>query len=222
MGRLPRTARPSRPRHDRVRIGSIRTITRSAVATAAALLFSGSVLAHGGETFFAAEPALVAPGGGVAVRADLLTSGPVRLSLAGMDGSVVELGIVEETVEGHFEVLLQIPVDLPTGQWTLRALADGAEIASTTLQVAGTPLGGEEEGEGGRDEEDPLLVPLPSGWQASRSGPPVGTSVATEGPLDPVDLTPFVALGAAVVALAVLVARTRPRGSSGGRAGPPR
>ena len=156
------------------------------------------------------------------MRADLLTSGSVHLSLAGMDGPVVDLGIVEDTVEGHFEVLLQIPVDLPAGRWTLRAFADGTELASTTLEVAGTPLGGEEGGEAGRDEEDPLLVPLPSAWQASRSGPPVATSVAPSGPRDSVDLVPFVAIGAAVLALMVLVARTPRSDSSGGRSDPPR
>jgi hypothetical protein len=195
-----------------VRSGPIRTITWSAVATAAALLFSGSVLAHSGETFFVAEPALVAPGSAVAVRADLLTTGPVRLSLAGIDGSVRELGVIEETDEGHFEMLLEIPADLPVGRWALRAHADGAEVASTTIEVTGAPIDGGDDGEGGRDEEDPLLVPLPSGWQASRSGPPVAAPV-TGGEQRPVDLVPFVALAAAVIALVALVARTRPRGS---------
>lgn len=205
-----------------MRIRPLRAIIWSAVATAAALLFSGSVVAHSGDAFLVVEPTLVAPGGGVSVRADLLTSGPVRLSLAGIDGSVRELGVVEETEEGHFEVLLQVPVDLPAGEWTLRAHADGAEVASATLEVAGIPLGGEEDGDGGRDEEDPLLVPLPSGWQASRSGPPVATPIVAGGSAEPVDLVPFVALGAAVVALMALVARTRPRGSSGGPSDPPR
>ena len=200
----------------------IRSITRSAVATAAALLFATPVLAHSGEMSFVAEPAVVAPGAGVRVRADLPTSGPVHVSLAGIDGSVVELGIVEEAMQGHFDLLLRIPVDLPAGQWTLRALADGVEIASTTLEVAGSPSGVEEDVDGGRDEEDPLLVPLPSGWQASRSGPPVWTSVDSRGPLESVDLTPFVALFAAVLTLAILIARTRPRGSPEGPSDPPR
>lgn len=204
-----------------MRLGPIRTIIWSAVATAAALLLSGPVLAHSGETFFVAEPAVVAPGAGVAVRADLPTSGPVRLSIVGVDGSVRELGVVEETDEGHFEILLEIPADLPTGRWALRAHADGAEVASTTIDVAGAPIAGEDDGEGGRDEEDPLLVPLPSGWQASRSGPPAVTPAAANGQ-HPVDLVPLVVLGAAALALMVLVAQTRSRGPSGGRSDPPR
>jgi hypothetical protein len=204
-----------------VRIGTTRTIFSSAAAIAAALLFAGSVLAHGGEDFLAVEPTLVPPGGGVAVRADLLTSGPVRLSLVGTEGSVRELGVVDETDEGHFEVLLQIPADLPAGQWTLRADADGAIIASTTLDVAGAPVA-EEDGEEGRDEEDPLLVPLPSGWQASRSGPPVAIPAGTASRPEPVDVVPFIALGTAVLALVVLVLRTRPRRPSAGPSDPSR
>ena len=205
-----------------MRIRPLRAIFWSAVATAAALLFSGSVVAHSGDAFLVVEPTLVVPGGGLSVRADLLTSGPVRLSLAGVDGSVRELGVVEETEEGHFEVLLQVPVDLPAGQWTLRAYADGTEVASTILEVAGTPVGSEGDGEGGRDEEDPLLVPLPSGWQASRSGPPVATQAGPASRPDPVDTGPLIALGGAALALAALIVRTRPGRPSGGPSDPSR
>jgi hypothetical protein len=206
-----------------VRIQPLRAIISSAAAFAAALLLSATVLAHGGETFFIAEPSLVAPGEAVGVRADLLTSGPVRLSLAGTDGTRIEAGVIEQTEDGHFEVFLEIPTDLPTGHWTLLAEADGVAIASTTIEVAGTPVGEEDGGQGPRDEDDPLLVALPSGWRASRSDPPAATQPAAVGPTDNgIDVVPFVTLAAAVVALALLVARTRPRGSSGGRADPPR
>ena len=206
-----------------MRIQPLRAIISSAAAFAAALLLSATVLAHGGETFFIAEPSRVAPGEAVGVRADLLTSGPVRLSLAGTDGTRVEAGVIEETVDGHFEVFLEIPTDLPAGHWTLLAEADGVAIASTTIEVAGTPVGEEAGGQGPRDEDDPLLVALPSGWRASRSDPPAATQPAAVGPSDDgIDVVPFVTLAAAVVALALLVARTRPRGSSGGRADPPR
>jgi hypothetical protein len=201
----------------------LRVIISSAVATAAALLVSAAVFAHGTETFFVAEPTQVAPGTGVAVRADLLTSGPVRLSLAGEDGSVRELGVVEETDEGHFEAVFQVPLDLPLGEWTLVAEADGIAIASTTIEVAGTLVEADLSGVEERDEEDPLLVPLPSGWQASRSGPPAATPPAVAGTRGgSVDIVPFLGLGAAILALVVLVARTRPRGASGGPSDPSR
>jgi hypothetical protein len=212
----PRTARRSRRRRDRVRIRPLRAIISSAAAFAAALLLSATVLAHGGETFFIAEPTLVAPGGAVGVRADLLTSGPVRLSLAGTDGTRLEVGVIEQTEDGHFEVFVEIPTDLPVGHWTLLAEADDAAIASTTIEVAGAPVGEEVGGQGPRDEGDPLLVALPSGWRASRSDPPAATQPAGAGSSGGgIDLVPFVSLAAAIVALAVLVARTRPRGSSG-------
>ena len=186
-------------------------------------MLTATASAHGGETYFLAEPRLVAPGEAVGVRADLLTSGPVRLALAGTDGTRVEAGVIEQTEDGHFEVFLEIPTDLPTGHWTLLAEADGAAIASTTIEVAGTPVGEEAGGQGPRDEDDPLLVPLPSGWRASRSDPPAATQPAAAGSGGGgIDLVPFVSLAAAIVALAILIARTRPRGSPGGRADPPR
>jgi hypothetical protein len=196
---------------------SLRTITSSAAAVAAALLLAATALAHGGETFFVAEPTLVAPGGGVGIRADLLTSGPVRLELVGTDGSTRFVGVVEQTDGGHFEVFVEIPTDLPVGHWTLLAEADGAPLASATIEVAGAPVGEEVGGQGPRDEDDPLLVPLPSWWGASRSDPPAVTRPAAVDPVDEsIDIAPFASLAAAIVVLAVLGVRTRPRGSSRG------
>ena len=190
-------------------------ILSSAAAVAAALVVAATVLAHGGETFFTAEPAVVPPGGGVGVRADLLTSGPVRLTLAGTDGSRREVGVVEETEEGHFEVFFEVPKDLPVGLWTLLAEADSTVYGSTTIEVAGSAVGAEEGGgQGPRDEDDPLLVPLPSGWQASRSSPP-GSTTPPAALTNSVDLVPLVSLVAALGALAFLFLRTRGPRSGG-------
>ena len=195
----------------------LRAIISSAAAVAAALLLCATVLAHGGETFFSAEPGLVAPGGAVGIRADLLTSGPVRLVLAGMDGTRIEAGVIEQTEDGHFEVFLEIPRDMASGHWTLLAEADGIAIASTTLEVAGAPVGEDGGGQGPRDEDDPLLVALPSGWQAMRSVAPAAPRPAiTTTTGDRTDLVPFVSLIVAIAALATLVVRTRPRRAAGG------
>jgi len=197
-------ARRSRHRRDRVTVRVPRRILSSAAAIAAALVVCGSVLAHGGETFINAEPAIVPPGGGVGVRADLLTSGPVRLTLVGTDGSRREVGTVDETTEGHFEVLIEVPRDLPAGHWTLLAESDDDVYGSTTIEVAGGLVGEEVGGQGPRDEDDGLLVPLPSGWQAGAG---------------PVDLVPLVSLAAAIGALAFLLVGTRrPRRGGGDRA----
>lgn len=206
-----------------MRIRPLRAIISSAAAIAAALLLSASVLAHGGETFFVAEPSMVSPGGAVGIRADVLSSGPVRLSLAGIDGTRLEVGVIEQTEDGHFEVFLEIPSDLPTGHWTLLAEADGAPLASTSIEVAGAPIGEESGGEGERDEDGPLLVALPSGWAASRSFPPAESRpLAVAARDEAVDLVPVVSLGAAILALAALVVRTRPRRPSEGPSDPSR
>lgn len=204
-------------------IRPLRAIISSAAAAAAALLLCATVFAHGGATFFIAEPSLLAPGKAVGIRADLLTSGPVRLALAGTDGTRVEAGVIEQTEDGHFAVFLEIPSDLPTGHWTVLAEADGIAIASTTIEVAGAPVGEEIGGQGPRDEDDPLLGAMPSGWQASRSDAPEATRpslAATAG--DQLDLVPVACLVAAILALAILVVRTRPRRSSGSPSDPPR
>lgn len=163
-----------------------------------------------------AEPAIVPPGGGVGVQADLLTSGPVRLTLAGTDGSRREVGVVEETTEGHFEVFFEVPNDLPLGPWTLLAEADDTVYGSTTIEVAGSPVGGEEGGggQGPRDEDDPLLVPLPSGWQSSRSSPP-RTTTPPAALTNSADLVPLVSLAAALGGLTLLFLRTRGPRSGG-------
>ena len=204
-------------------IRSPRTIISSAAAVAAALLISAAAAAHSGETFFIVEPTLVPPGGGVGVRADLLTSGPVRLVLAGTDGSQRLVGTVEQTDGGHFAVFIQIPTDLPVGQWNLVAEADGDRIASATLEVAGASIGEEGGGQGPRDEDDGLLVPLPSGWRASQAIPPAAPQPApATTAAGSVDIVPFASLGAAIFALTLLVVRTRPRPSSGGPSDPGR
>jgi hypothetical protein len=206
-----------------VTIRPLRAIISSAAAVAAALLLSAGAFAHGGETFFNAEPSVVPPGGGVGVRADLLTSGPVRLSLAGSDGTRREVAVVEQTDDGHFEVFIQIPTDLPTGHWMLLAEAAGRPVASTTIDVVGAPIGEETGGQGPRDEDDQLLVALPSGWRASRSDPPEATRPGILSPTEEQpDLVPFVSLAAAVSALALLIGRTRPRRSPEGPSTPVR
>jgi hypothetical protein len=195
-------------------------IAWSAAASAAALLLAPPVLAHGDETVSVAEPAVVAPGDGLGVRADLIASGPIGLSLVGADGTRVEVGIVEETDDGHFERFVTVPADMPAGHWTLVATADGASVASTTFEIAGSAAA-DVGGQGPRDDDDGLLAPLPSDWRASRSGAPepgVSDASARDAslPSPTVDLVPVMSLAAAIGALAVLAVRTRrpapPRG----------
>jgi hypothetical protein len=105
--------------------------------------------------------------------------------------------------------VLEVPVDVPSGHWTLLAEADGATIGSAVVEVAGAPINAETGAQGLRDGDDPLLVPLPSGWQATRTNP-VATPRTVTGPAagEP-DLVPLVALAAALGALTLLVIRTR-------------
>jgi hypothetical protein len=115
-------------------------------------------------------------------------------------------------------VFFEVPSDISTGHWTLLAEADDTVYGSTTIEVTGAAIGEEGGGQGPRDEDDPLLVPLPSGWQASRSSPP-GTTSPPAALTNTVDLVPLVSLAAALAALAFLFLRTRgPRSGGDDRA----
>lgn len=156
-----------------------------------------------------AEPALVLPGDAIAITADLLTSGPVRISLARSDGSRREVGVIEETTEGHFQVVVEIPGDIAPGIWTVLAEADGTAYGSTTIEIGDDVAAPDGGGQGPRDEDDALLVPLPSGWERAR--PSAAGVVSPSARTETEDLVPLASLLLAVAALALLVTRTRRR-----------
>jgi hypothetical protein len=204
-----------------VRPSRIGWIISSAAASAAALVVVPSVLAHGDETVFVAEPAVVAPGDGLGVRADLLASGPIELSLIGADGTRIVVDVVQETEEGHFERFVTVPPDLSAGHWTLVATTEGAPIASTTLEVAGGAAGADGGGQGPRDDDDGLLAPLASDWRASRSGAPAAPPSGAAGAearvaSSAVDLVPVVSFAVAIGALTLLAGRARGRAPTRG------
>lgn len=139
------------------------------------------------------------------------------LSLSGTDGTVRQVGVVEETDGGHFEILIAIPADLPAGHWTLLAQIDGTAIATAAIEVAGIAIDAELGGQGPRDEGDGLLVPLPSGWQA---GPSQSTAATTSAPADsnaaslPIDPSLMLLLGGAAAVVTVWLIRSRSASST--------
>lgn len=189
-----------------MRLRLIQPLVSSVAVIAATLVLAAGVQAHGGEVGFTAEPARVPPGGGIVVRADILTSGDVVLVLIGPSGERVQVGVVDETGDGHFEVVVPVPADVVPGRWILQAESDGATLAETTIDVTGSasdPEGGEP-----RDQSDPLIAPLGSGGQGPGAGSPAIGEVGAPDPAG-IDLVPLAALALATVALAVLVGRRR-------------
>ena len=200
---------------------------RASIAVLAALavsaLVSSVALAHGGGTAVFVDRDTVQPGGTVVVRGEDLGGGAtVALVLTGSDGAAIELARVPADADGHVEVAVVLPLDLTPAAWTLTATGDGGDEASLLFHVEGPPIVPEPEfagGQGGRDEDDPLLVALPEGWQQSLSSPAAAASAppiraqggengsppvaATEGTSVPPPLIGLVAFVGGAVALAM-------------------
>jgi hypothetical protein len=136
-------------------------------------------LGHEGGPRIILEPERVRPGGVLTIRLeDLPPERPVDLSITGSAGSV-PLASVSVNPEGHATVFVEVPVDLPLGVYTVNADAESVDVAGASVTVEGTPVAeGGEPGE--KDEGDTLLIPLPSGWQQSLSGPIVTARPLTE------------------------------------------
>jgi hypothetical protein len=163
-------------------LGRHRHRDRRANAILAALLgalLSGSALGHEGSARLVVEPAQVRPGGVLTIRVeDLPPERTTALSLSGTGGSVPLASMVVDP-EGHATIFVEVPADLPLGSYDVTAEADGIAVASAPLSVQGQPIttAGEP---GAKDEDDTLLIALPSGWQQSLSGPIVTARPLTE------------------------------------------
>jgi hypothetical protein len=102
------------------------------------------------------------PGGIVDVRGvefDYEQSVTLHLERTGI---VVQLGEVVTDLEGIFLYTVVLPVDLPEGDYKIRAVTSHHDILSPALTVQGPAVSSEEGGQGPRDEDDGLLAPMPT------------------------------------------------------------
>lgn len=136
-------------------------------------------LGHEGGPRLILEPGRVRPGGVLTIRVeDLPPERPVDLSIAGSAGSVPLASVVVDP-EGHATVFVEVPVDLPLGAYMVNAEADDVAVAGASVTVEGAPVAAAGE-PGEKDEDDMLLIALPSGWQQSLSGPIITARPLTE------------------------------------------
>jgi hypothetical protein len=173
--------------------------------------------AHGGGGRLILEPDNVPPGGTVVARGeDLPADAEVTLVLAGVVGRV-ELDGSTTDGEGHFTRAITVPIDIADGAYEIEA-AVGPEFAiAAPLTISGAPVdtGG---GEVARDDDDPLLIALPSGWQRSQSGPSMTAQPVASGGSTTASSASLLSMlfGAAVVLIVVaggaFLARKRPPG----------
>ena len=191
------------------------------------LVAAPAVLAHGGAPRLLLEPDRSNPGGVVTVRGEDLGSDElITFSVVGLKGAI-PIGDMVTDGEGHLTVALQVPVDMVVGVYALEATqASGQRVANAPLFVEGAPILPGEGGPGGKDEDDSLLIVLPSGWQQSLSGPIVtAIPVTSAGPgndrpagAPEMGLLVVLIVGAAASCL-VLARRWRGRPAAG--SGPP-
>ena len=116
-------------------------------------------------------------------------------------GIVIQLGELNADLEGTFIYTAVLPVDLPQGEYSIRAVTGHHDILSPALTVQGTPIM-ESGGQGERDEDDGLLAPMPTfAPGVSSTALPQPTAVAQPVPEQiPVSkLSPMLLLGLSIV-----------------------
>lgn len=189
----------------------------AAVLLAVLAVPAGAARAHGGEARIELGRAELAPGMSLEVRGiNIAAEQQITVALVGAQGEVV-LGVVLGDAHGDFTQVFALPEDLAPGEYIVRALGANQAAVSAPLRIAGAPVGTEEEGTGGKDEDDTLLAPmeqvryvLPT--QAPAVGPAAPASLAGSPTLPATP--PYAALGALALvagALALVVRRALPR-----------
>lgn len=135
---------------------AIRLLTFLLIATYPAQL----TYAHGGPPRIELSAERINPGATIEVRGlGIDPEGQVILTLVGL-GRDMPLGVAQSDQAGDFTQLVALPTTLPSGDYQIRATGANRVIVSASLVIVGTADAGEEEG-ALRDEDDPLLAPMP-------------------------------------------------------------
>lgn len=133
-------------------------------------LGAGPVAAHGGEPVVLLDRTTGEPGDSVAIQVSGLAPGTeVELRLVGVaDGAALPLGAGTVPASSDLDLVATIPPNVAPGAYVVEAIGAGLVLTADLAIVAvGSPPDDEP---GGRDEEDPLLAPLPSGWSRGNTG----------------------------------------------------
>lgn len=191
----------------------VRLLVAAIAAIALSWAFMGRASSHGGAARLLVEPPRINPGGTVVVEGDDLSSDDaITLVIAG-EGVRVELGTKVSDGQGHLTQAFIVPVDLPVGGYGLEAIGSGGDVIAADLVVSGPPID-PAGGGGGQGQDDPLLVPLPSGWRSglatSGAGYPTTNGSPPAGEM-PVGLVAGAVAGLAIIAMAALTLVSRRR-----------
>lgn len=165
-------------------------------------LLPGVVGAHGGPPRVELSAGRLAPGAALDVRGvNIAAEQDVTITLTGARYEIW-LGTATGDAHGDFMQTFSLPADLPQGSYSLRAAIDSRVIAGASLVVAGAPVSADNE-VGLRDDDEPLLAPLPGRQAITESGTaPAAPNQSTIG----VPILLVAAIGGAL-ALLILAAR---------------
>jgi len=139
----------------------VRTIVSLFIVLVLSLFVVPGASAHARQPRLEINTERINPGGILDVRGvefDYEQSVSLYLERTGI---VIQLGEVITDLEGIFIHMVVVPIDLPQGEYNIRAVTDHHNILSPTLTVHGSAIleGG---GQGERDEDDGLLAPMPT------------------------------------------------------------
>ena len=128
-----------------------------------ALSFASPALAHGDEPRLEISADRMNPGGVIEVRGvDFEREELITLMLVGSK-TAIPIGEIVADVDGIFLQVVILPVDLAEGTYNFLAITDDHNITSPNLTIQGSAIMNEEGGgQGLRDEDDPLLAPMPT------------------------------------------------------------
>lgn len=126
------------------------------------LAFAQPAQAHVGQPRLELSVEKVNPGGALDIRGvEFDYEETISLYLE-RPGIAIQLGEAVADLDGVFLHSAVLPVDLPEGAYNIRAKTDHHEVVSPALTVQGSPILEEGGGQGVRDEDDPLLAPMPT------------------------------------------------------------
>jgi hypothetical protein len=194
-----------------------RFLAGTILASALTSLGFSPVAAHG-EQLLQLGSERIQPGGTVEVRGDLGSGESFEVALvARVDGSRRLIATIPAVDEGHFQSFVTIPADVAVGDYLLEVAID-LSVVRAPLEIAGSPIGAD--GGAGPEQEDGLVVPLPSSFGRANTG---AGAVAAASPGSTRSAEPFpwtgsaaldgaLVLGAAIAAGAGLLVALRARG----------
>jgi hypothetical protein len=169
-----------------------------------ALQLPDAALAHEGSARIELNTQQTSSGAELEIRGiNIAPEQPVTLSLVG-NAADFALGMAVGDVHGDFVVGVRLPAEAPAGTYTVRAFGANRVIVTAPLTLLGSAA---EEESAQRDQDEPLLAPMPRAQPASpvvAVVPPVAAApAAVQGSQLGFWLAVVLAVIAAVVALII-------------------